>query len=49
MDLSKFFDRVNHDRLISRLKQDITDKRLLKLINSYLKAGVMVNGVVVET
>ena len=49
MDLEKFFDTVNHDRLMSRLKQDISDKRLLKLINSYLKAGVMVNGVVVET
>lgn len=49
MDLEKFFDRVNHDRLMSRLKQDISDKRLLKLINSYLKAGVLVNGVVVET
>lgn len=49
MDLEKFFDTVNHDRLMSRLKQDITDRRLLKLINGYLKAGVMVNGVVIET
>lgn len=49
MDLEKFFDTVNHDRLMSRLKQDISDRRLLKLINSYLKAGVLVNGVVVET
>ena len=48
MDLEKFFDTVNHDRLMSRLKQDIKDKRLLKLINEYLKAGVMVNGVVIE-
>lgn len=48
MDLEKFFDTVNHDRLMSRLKQEISDKRLLKLINSYLKAGVMINGVVVE-
>ena len=47
MDLEKFFDTVNHDRLMSRLKQEIEDKRLLKLINDYLKAGVMVNGVVV--
>lgn len=48
MDLEKFFDTVNHDRLMSRLKQDISDKRLLKLINSYLKAGVMEKGVVIE-
>lgn len=48
MDLAKFFDRVNHDRLMSRLKQDIADKRVLWLVNQYLKAGVMVNGVVVE-
>jgi group II intron reverse transcriptase/maturase len=48
MDLAKFFDRVNHDRLMSRLKRDIEDKRVLWLVNQYLKAGVMVNGVVVE-
>ena len=47
MDLEKFFDTVHHDRLMSRLKQDIQDKRLLKLINSYLKAGVLVDGVVI--
>lgn len=49
MDLEKFFDTVNHDRLMSRLKQDIEDKRVLWLVNQYLKAGVMVNGVVMET
>ncbi len=48
MDLASFFDRVNHDRLMSRLKQDIEDKRVLWLVNQYLKAGVMVNGVEVE-
>ena len=48
MDLAKFFDRVNHDRLMSRLKRDIEDKRVLWLVNQYLKAGVMVNGVIVE-
>ena len=48
MDLAKFFDRVNHDRLMSRLKRDIEDKRVLWLVNQYLKAGVMVEGVVVE-
>ncbi len=49
IDLAKFFDTVNHDRLMARLKQDIADKRVLKLINEYLKAGVMENGVVMET
>ena len=49
MDLEKFFDTVNHDRLMSRLKLDIEDKRVLWLVNQYLKAGVMVNGVVMET
>lgn len=49
MDLSKFFDRVNHDILMSRVARKIKDKRVLKLIRRYLEAGVMVNGVVVET
>jgi RNA-directed DNA polymerase len=48
MDLAKFFDTVNHDRLMSRMKRDIEDKRVLWLVNQYLKAGVMVEGVVVE-
>lgn len=46
MDLSKFFDRVNHDRLMSRLASKIKDKRVLKLIRRYLNAGTMINGVV---
>ena len=49
IDLAKFFDTVNHDRLMSRLKRDGIDRRLLKLINGYLKSGVLINGVVVET
>lgn len=49
IDLAKFFDTVNHDRLIARMKQTITNKRVLRLVNAYLKAGVMVDGVVVET
>lgn len=49
IDLEKFFDTVNHDRLMARMKQDIGDKRVLKLVNAYLKSGVMINGVVVET
>ncbi len=49
MDLSKFFDRVNHDRLMSRLASRMADKRVLKLIRGYLNAGTMINGVVIYT
>lgn len=49
IDLEKFFDTVNHDRLMARLKQDIADKRVLWLINQYLKAGVLADGVVTAT
>lgn len=44
MDLQAFFDRVNHDRLVARLKQRGIDADLLRLINRYLKAGVSVAG-----
>lgn len=44
IDLEKFFDKVNHDRLMSRLSQSISDKRVLKLIRSYLSAGIMIDG-----
>ena len=44
VDLSKFFDRVNHDILMTRLSRHIADKRLLKLIGRYLRAGVEING-----
>ncbi|MEM6434739.1 MAG: group II intron reverse transcriptase/maturase [Cyanobacteria bacterium P01_D01_bin.115] len=46
IDLEKFFDRVHHDKLMSALSQRIADKRVLKLIRSYLRAGVMANGLV---
>lgn len=50
LDLEKFFDRVNHDRLMSRLAERIEDKRLLRLIREMLKAKVvMPDGVVVAT
>lgn len=49
IDLAKFFDTVNHDRLMARMKAEMADKRVLRLVNDYLKAGVMVNGVVIET
>jgi RNA-directed DNA polymerase len=46
LDLESFFDRVNHDRLLSRLSRDIADKRELKLIRGYLKAGILEDGLV---
>lgn len=49
IDLSKFFDRVNHDRLMSRLSLKVGDRRVLKLVRKYLECGVMVEGVHVET
>jgi len=46
IDLEKFFDRVNHDKLMGEVAKRITDKRVLKLIRAYLNAGVMENGLV---
>ena len=48
LDLEKFFDRVNHDKLMSILAKKITDKRTLKLLRAYLNCGIMENGVVIE-
>ena len=45
MDLSKFFDRVSHDRLMWRVGRKVRDKRLLKLIGRYLRAGVLIDGI----
>src|ERR1700674_3988955 len=45
-DLEKFFDRVNHDKLMGQIAQRVQDKRLLKLIRAFLNAGVMENGLV---
>jgi RNA-directed DNA polymerase len=48
LDLEKFFDRVNHDILMSRLARRIGDKRLLRVIRRFLEAGMLQNGVCVE-
>lgn len=48
IDLEKFFDRVNHDKLMGLLAKRIEDKCLLKLIHKYLKTGIMMNGVVTD-
>ena len=49
MDLSKFFDTVNHDVLMERVSRRVEDKRVLRLIGKYLRAGVMVNGCLQDT
>ena len=49
IDLEKFFDKVNHDILMSKLEKNITDKRLLSLIRKYLKSGILINGVSVTS
>ena len=49
IDLEKFFDTVDHERLMARVRAVVKDKRVLRLVDAYLKAGVMVNGVVAET
>src|SRR4051812_25308882 len=49
MDLEKFFDKVNHDRLMGALAKRIKDKMFLKLIRKYLQSGVLINGVVQES
>src|SRR5580698_856777 len=46
LDLEKFFDRVNHDKLMGQIAKRIEDKRLLKLVRAFLNAGVMENGLV---
>src|SRR6266852_4118221 len=46
LDLEKFFDRVNHDKLMGQIAKRAEDKRLLKLVRAFLNAGVMENGLV---
>jgi len=49
IDLKKFFDRVNHDRLMARVAERVSDKRVLKLIRAFLNARVMEDGLVRPT
>jgi len=46
IDLEKFFDKVNYDRLMQKLSERVKDRRVLQLIRRYLQAGVMENGLV---
>ncbi|CAG9623778.1 group II intron reverse transcriptase/maturase [Sutcliffiella rhizosphaerae] len=48
IDLEKFFDKVNHDKLMGILASKVKDRTVLKLIRRYLQAGIMINGVVHE-
>ncbi|MCA1837666.1 MAG: group II intron reverse transcriptase/maturase, partial [Actinobacteria bacterium] len=48
IDLKNFFDRVNHDKLMTRVARRVSDSRMLRLIRSYLEAGVMKSGVKVR-
>ena len=49
LDLSQYFDTLNHELLMNMLRQDIHDKKLIDLIKKYLKSGVMENGIVTKT
>ena len=49
LDLSKYFDTLNHERLLNLLRKEIEDERVIQIIKRYLKSGVMENGVVMET
>lgn len=49
VDLSKYFDTLNHEQLMNLLHKQIQDMRVLRLIKKYLKSGVMENGVICKT
>lgn len=49
IDLEKFFDRVNHDILMSRLARKVSDKCLLKLIRKFLESGILINGILTRS
>ena len=49
LDLSKYFDTLNHELLINILRRNVKDERVIQMVKRYLKSGVMENGVVMET
>lgn len=48
MDLSRYFDTLNHERLLNLLRQNIKDERVIQMIKRYLKSGAMENGAVMR-
>lgn len=49
LDLEKFFDRVNHDKLMSLIAKKVDNRQVLRLIRKYLQSGVLINGVVMDS
>jgi group II intron reverse transcriptase/maturase len=49
VDVSKYFDTLNHDLLMNMLREEVHDKRVIELIKRFLKSGVMENGLLVKT
>ena len=49
IDLSKYFDTLNHDLLMNMVREEVHDKRVIELIKRFLKSGVMENGLLVRT
>jgi len=49
LDLSKYFDTLNHELLVNILRRNVKDERVIQMVKRYLKSGVMENGVVIET
>jgi len=49
IDLSKYFDTLNHELLMNMVREEVHDKRVIELIKKYLKSGVMENGLIIET
>ena len=49
LDLSKYFDTLNHEKLLNQLRKEIKDERVIQLVKRFLKSGVMENGVVMAT
>ena len=49
LDLSRYFDTLNHEILLNRLRKEVKDERVIQIIKRYLKSGVMEDGVVMDT
>ena len=49
LDLSKYFDTLNHEILVNLLRKEIRDERVIQMVKRYLRSGVMENGVVIDT